>query len=111
MDAKELKTYRLALKVINGKLKLKDFSQIIGKSYRQSQRIIKRVQDEDYMGVMHKNRFQVPHNKAPERVEVQIVDWLEFKYQNFNVTHECFFTFTCQWRDKLRYAGFCRRVI
>lgn len=87
MDAKQLKIYRLACEVLAGKLSIKDFSKLIGKSYRQAQRIIKRVETEDFMGVFHGNIGKTPHNKTPELVEAQIKDWLEYKYRGFNLTH------------------------
>ena len=87
MDAKQLKTYRLACEVLAGKLQIKEFSELIGKSYRQAQRIIKRVEEEEFYGVFHKNIGRTPHNKTPEIVEAQIKDWLEYQYNGFNVTH------------------------
>lgn len=87
MDANQLKIYRLACEVLSGKLSIKQFSSLIGKSYRQAQRIIKRVESEDFFGVIHKNLGKVAHNKTPENVEAQIKDWLEFKYRGFNITH------------------------
>lgn len=87
MDAKQLKLYRLACEVIAGKIQLKEFSELTGKSYRQSQRIVKRVQTEDFYGVIHKNTGKQPHNKTPEIVEAQIKDWLEYQYNGFNITH------------------------
>ena len=87
MDAKQLKIYRLACEVLAGKLTIKEFSKLIGKSYRQSQRIIKKVKDEDFFGVIHHNTGRVPHNRTPEKVEAQIKDWLEYKYNGFNLTH------------------------
>jgi transposase-like protein len=87
MEAKELKTYRLALKVLDGKLTIKEFSELIGKSYRQSQRIIKSVKEKDYFGVIHGNRGRSPVNKTSDSVEGQIKDWLDYKYNGFNITH------------------------
>ncbi len=87
MNAKQLKIYRLACEVLVGKLSIKDFSRLIGKSYRQAQRIIKRIKEEDFMGVFHGNSGRTPHNKTPELVEAQIKDWLEYKYRGFNLTH------------------------
>jgi len=87
MDAKQLKTYRLASEVLAGKLTIKDFSKLIGKSYRQAQRIVKRVETEDFLGVIHKRSGSTPHNKTPEKVEAQIKDWLEYKYNGFNLVH------------------------
>lgn len=87
MDAKQLKVYRLGLEVLNGKLSIKEFSRLIGKSYRQSQRIIKRIESEDFLGVVHKNWGRSPVNKTPEKVDLQIKDWLEYRYNGFNLVH------------------------
>jgi hypothetical protein len=87
MDTKQLKIYRLSCDVLSGKLTIKDFSKLIGKSYRQAQRIINRIDTEDFLGVFHKNMGKTPHNKTPEIVEAQIKDWLEFKYNGFNLVH------------------------
>lgn len=87
MDAKQLKIYRLACDVLAGNLTIKEFSKLIGKSYRQAQRQIKRIEKEDFLGVFHKNTGKVPHNKTSEKVEAQIKDWLEFKYRGFNLVH------------------------
>lgn len=87
MDAKQLKIYRLSCDVLSGKLTIKEFSKLIGKSYRQSQRIISRIESEDFLGVFHKNTGRTPHNKTPEIVEAQIKDWLEYKYNGFNLVH------------------------
>jgi transposase len=87
MDAKQLKIYRLGCEVLAGKLSIKEFSELIGKSYRQSQRIVKRIEEEDFYGVFHKNLGAKVHNKTPERLEALIVDLLKFKYNGFNLTH------------------------
>ena len=42
MNKKEQKLYIRGLSVIHGKLKISEFSTLINKSYRQSQRIIKK---------------------------------------------------------------------
>ena len=55
MDAKQSKTYCLASEVLAGKLTIKDFSKLIGMSYRQAQRIVRRVETEDFLGVIHKS--------------------------------------------------------
>lgn len=87
MDAKQLKIYRLACQVLAGKLSIKAFSQLIGKSYRQAQRIVKKVESEDFYGVIHKNLGKKPPNATPERLEALLVDLLTYKYSGFNLTH------------------------
>ena len=87
MDAKQMKIYRLACEVIAGKYTIKEFSKLIGKSYRQSQRIIKKVEEEDFFGVIHKNLGSTPYNKTDPHTEALIVDFLTYKYEGFNLTH------------------------
>lgn len=87
MDANQLRIYRLSYEVLAGKIKISEFAKLIGKSYRQAQRIVKRVEENDFLGVFHGNTGKVPHNKTPEKVEAQIKDWLEYKYNGFNLVH------------------------
>jgi hypothetical protein len=87
MDANESKKYRLACKVLAGKITIKEFALLIGKSYRQSQRLVKQVQIEDLTGVIHKNKGRNPVNKTPPELEATIIDLLTYKYSGFNLTH------------------------
>lgn len=87
MSQKELKTYRLAMDVIEGKLTLVDFALLIDKSYRQSQRIIDKIKKNGELGVYHGNKGRDPHNKTSLEVELMVIDLLKNKYINFNLTH------------------------
>lgn len=87
MSLKEFKHYRLAIDVLEGKMSVIDFSLQIGKSYRQSQRIIQRVRVDDTLGIFHKNSGRIPHNKTPLETEVKIIELLKNRYCNFNLTH------------------------
>ncbi len=87
MSQREMKEYRLALKVINNELKLIDFAPLISKSYRQAQRIVKAVRDMDFIGVLHGNYGKSVSNKLPIAFEQQIMQLLKTKYQGFNLTH------------------------
>lgn len=87
MNTKEMRTYRLACEVLAGKYSTKDFSIMIGKSYRQSQRIIAKVKAKDFLGVIHGNTQKQPYNKSPEHLEALVVDFLKYKYEGFNLTH------------------------
>lgn len=87
MSQQELKTYRLGMDVIEGKLTIVDYALQIGKSYRQAQRIINRIKHEDAQGVLHGNTGREPHNKTPLETELLVIDLLRNKYQNFNLTH------------------------
>jgi len=87
MSLKELKSYRLGMDVIEGNLTIKDFAIQIGKSYRQSQRIIKRLRERDFDGVFHGNLGRSPHNKTPIKIEEKVIDLLKNEYYGFNLTH------------------------
>ena len=87
MCQNEIKAYQLGMDVIEGKLSLFDYAVQINKSYRQSQRIIKKIRDSDAKGVMHGNIGRVPHNKTSLETELKVIDLLKYKYQNFNLTH------------------------
>lgn len=87
MSQKELKTFRLGMEVVEGKLTIVDFAQQIGKSYRQAQRIINRIKTKDALGVLHGNTGRTPHNKTSLEIELLVIDLLKNKYRNFNLTH------------------------
>lgn len=87
MDGKTLRTYKLGCEVIAGKYSITEFATLIGKSYRQSQRIIAKIESSDFNGVIHGNIGRRAHNKTPEKLEALIIDLLRFKYNGFNLTH------------------------
>lgn len=87
MSQTELKSYRLGMDVIEGKLTIVDYAIQIGKSYRQAQRIIQKIKNKDVLGVLHGNTGRAPVNKTPLETELLVLDLLKNKYQNFNLTH------------------------
>jgi transposase len=87
MSKKELNIYRHAMNVIEGRLSITEFSMMINKSYRQSQRIIKKVREKGPLGATHGNCGRVPINKTPEEKIKEAIDLLEDDYNDFNLTH------------------------
>lgn len=87
MSARELRQYRLAMDVIEGKLSIKEFSLQIGKSYRQAQRIVKKIKLKGVKGAYHGNKGRSPVNKTPENLLKDVELLLKFKYREFNLTH------------------------
>lgn len=87
MSKDNLKLYRLALKVIDGNLKVKDFALLTGLSERQAYRKLRRIKEMDYIGALHGNTGNIPVNKTSTGLEVTIVDLLKSKYEGFNLTH------------------------
>ena len=58
MSKQELKTYRHAMNVIEGRLSITEFSLLINKSYRQAQRVIKKVKRRAELGCIHGRPFR-----------------------------------------------------
>jgi hypothetical protein len=87
MSLKELKTYRLGLSVIEGKITIAQFSILINKSYRQAQRIIQKIRDSDVYGAYHGNKGRRPSNRTPDDVHAKVIELLKTKYIGFNLTH------------------------
>lgn len=87
MSKEQLKVYRLALKVIDGDLKVKDFALLIGTSERQAYRKLSLIREMDYIGALHGNTGNIPKNKSDPEFENQIMSLLKTKYYGFNLTH------------------------
>ena len=87
MSKREEEVYRLCQEVRCGKLTLKELSILIGKSYRQTQRIYRKVEQQGMLGVKHGNSGKTPHNKTPPDVEEDIRRLLKHDYYDFNLTH------------------------
>jgi hypothetical protein len=87
MGQQELKQYRLGMDVIEGKLTIVDYAIQIDRSYRQAQRIINKIEENDVRGVLHGNTGREPHNKTSVETELLVLDLLKNKYLNFNLTH------------------------
>ena len=83
----EQKNFNLAQEVLRNRLSIVEFSTLIGKSYRQSQRIIKRVEKLGLIGVKHGNTGKTPANKTPNEKRLQMQRLLAQKYKDFNLSH------------------------
>ena len=87
MSEKEQKKYDLVQQVLNGRLTIVEFSTLIGKSYSQSKRIIKKVKEQGMLGVKHGNTGKVPWNKTPPELLEDVLNLLQNDYREFNLTH------------------------
>jgi hypothetical protein len=87
MSEKQQKNYELALQVIHGRLSIVEFSVLIGKSYSQSQRIIKKIKQNGMFGIKHGNSGKVPWNKTPDELIEDVTNLLKNDYSRFNLTH------------------------
>lgn len=87
MSKDQLKVYRLALKVIDGQLKVKDFAVLVGCTERAAYKKLARIREMDYLGALHGNTSSIPVNKTRIDKEEVIVNLLKGKYEGFNLTH------------------------
>ncbi len=87
MSKKDQKMYDQAIQVICKRLSIQEFAELNSLSYRQSQRIIKKVKSKGMKGVKHGNLGKIPHNKTPSELELDILSLLKGKYYDFNLTH------------------------
>jgi transposase InsO family protein len=87
MNKVEQRTYGLALEVIYKRLTIGEFSLLVGKSYRQCQRIVKKVESRQMLGIKHGNLNRTPVNKINLEIKIYIINLLRTKYFDFNITH------------------------
>lgn len=87
MSSKNQEVYRFCQEVLNHKLTIKELSILTSKSYRQCQRLVKKVKDKGMLGVIHGNFGKVPHNKTSFHDELDIKNLLKNDYYDFNLTH------------------------
>ena len=72
MSSKEQRTYPLCQDYLAGKLTIMEVSILIPKSYRQTQRLIKKVKLQGMSGVKHGNCDKTPYNKTPAQLESEV---------------------------------------
>jgi len=87
VTTKDEQRYGQVNQIINGRLTIKEFSILSGKSYRQCQRIVLKVRSLGLLGVKHGNLNKVPHNKTAQHIEDDVRKLLKNDYSNFNLTH------------------------
>jgi len=87
MSTKEQRTYQLCQDCLSGKLTIQELSILLPKSYRQAQRILKKVELKSMAGVKHGNTGKLPHNKTCPVLESEIKSLLKNDYYDFNLTH------------------------
>lgn len=87
MSNKEQKMYEQAIQVICKRLTIVEFATLNNKSYRQSQRFIKKVKENGMKSVKHGNLGKIPYNKTPSELEEDVQALLKGKYYDFNLTH------------------------
>lgn len=87
MTDKKNRVYELAISVIHNRLTIAEFSELVNKSYRQSQRIISNLEKNGLKGLVHGNTGRAPKNKLSTCLTKSVEELLRTKYRDFNVLH------------------------
>ena len=87
LNEKELKTYETIIKVVNGEIKRKEASVLLGVSVRQIDRLKIIYYSEGKKGFIHKNRGKSNINKKDDKLikELEVL-YLE-EYHDYNFEH------------------------
>ena len=87
MSSKVLQTNQFRQGYLAGKLTIMEVSILIPNSYRQTQRLVKKVELQGMLGIKHGNSGKTPFNKTPAQLESEVKSLLQNDYYDFNLTH------------------------
>ena len=73
--------------VLRGEIGPKEAALKIGKSYRQTLRIIAKVQAKGLVGIKHGNFGKTPVNKSDPLLKAKVIGLYKSEYFDFNMTH------------------------
>lgn len=72
---------------MRGEISSKEAAFRINKSYRQTLRIIEKVQKKGLLGIKHGNLGKTPANKSCTDLKSKILKLYQAKYFDYNLTH------------------------
>ena len=107
ISQKELHRYHVLRMVLDGRLTLREGSELLGISYRQAKRL-KKDAVEGISGLVHGNRGKPAWNRTPEDVRSRVIELSEQRYCNFNDSH---FTQMLEKREGLKLSNETVRTI
>lgn len=87
MSVKNQMDYDVITRVIRGEITGKKAAGLLGKSYRQTKRIIRKVKLCGMPGLRHGNRDRAPWNKSSVEIKQRVLEIQRSKYFDFNLTH------------------------
>lgn len=77
----------ICYQVLRGDITPKEASLRLGKSYRQTLRIIEKVQSRGLVGIKHGNYGKVPINKSDAVFKAKVMNIYKSEFYDFNMTH------------------------
>ena len=83
VSQRELKRLHIIKKVIEGKMKQVEAVGILDLSYRQTNRIAKRVREEGDRGIAHRTRGKASNRRLSETIKKKAIKLYKEKYHDF----------------------------
>ena len=77
----------ICYQVLRGDIGVKEAALKIGKSYRQTLRIVEKIKVKGLVGIKHGNFGKVPVNKADPILKARVLGLYKTEYFDFNMTH------------------------
>lgn len=77
----------ICYQVMRGDITPREASLRLGKSYRQTLRIVAKVQSKGAVGIKHGNYGKIPFNKSDSELKSKILKIYRSEYFDFNMTH------------------------
>ena len=87
MSKREEYVYSVVLDFISGKLKRVEAARLLDVRPRSVSRLARRVREKGFVGVKHGNLGREPVNRHPETFKQQVMELIERRYYDFNLTH------------------------
>lgn len=100
-------THQAVSDFLNGKLSRKETAILLEVRERTVTRLARRIESKGLFGVIHGNRDRVPFNKKMETVKKTVMDLVEEKYFDFNMTH-CLEVLKAEHGIGVKYSTFRR---
>lgn len=107
MSKKGQFTYQVVSDFLHGKLSRKQTAELLGVRERTVTRLARRIEKKGLSGVVHGNRDRSPKNKKPDTLKRSVMNLVEEKYFDFNMSH-CLEVLKENHGIEIKYATFRR---
>jgi transposase len=98
-------THQVVSDFLNAKLNRKEAAELLNVTERSVTRLARRIESKGLFGVIHGNRDKRPFNKKCEKLQKSVMDLVEEKYFDFNMTH-CLEVLKENHNIELKYSTF-----
>jgi len=99
MSKKELKRLKILEQIEKRKLTVKEATESLGISERQTYRILKRYREEGDQGLVHRSRGKLSNRGYPDELKEKVIRIYRKSYKDFGPT---FFTEKLEEREKIK---------